>query len=53
MNPKKSIPRTLERCKCLCCTDCAYGDENVSWINCVQRKKLIREHYNKTEVLGV
>ncbi len=53
MNPKKSIPRTLESCKCLCCTDCAYYNENVSWTDCKQRNKLIKEHYYKEGRLGI
>lgn len=54
MDLKKSIPKTLASCTCLCCTDCAYYDKNVLiWIYCEQRNKLIREQYNKKGVLGV
>lgn len=53
MNPKKSIPKTLASCTYLCCTDCAYYDKDVSWTDCEQRNKLIREQYNKKGVLGV
>lgn len=47
VNLKKSIPETLASCKCLCCTDCGFYDENVSWENCVERNKLIRKQLNK------
>jgi len=53
MNSKKSIPKTLDRCKCLCCTDCGYYDVNISWLNCPHRNELIRKHYNKAGTLGV
>jgi len=53
LNPKKSIPKTLASCTCLCCTDCGYYDKNVLWEDCPQRNKLIQEQYNKKGVLGV
>ncbi len=60
-NLKKSIPKTLASCKCLCCTDCVYYvDENTSMFNCEQKQKLIREQevkrreqLNKIGILGV
>ena len=53
MNLNKVIPKTINQCKCLCCSDCAYYDKDISWTNCEQRNKLIREQYNKKGVLGV
>lgn len=53
MNTKKSIPETLASCKCLCCTDCAYGDECTPWTDCKQRNKLVDEYNYGRGKLGV
>lgn len=53
MDTKKSIPKTLASCKCLCCTDCGYYNEDESWTDCEQRQKLIREQNYKMGKLGV
>ncbi len=58
MNPKKAIPIKLEACNCLCCTDCAFGDESsinqTTFVqDCDQRYKLIRERNYKLGRLGI
>lgn len=50
MNPKKVIPMTKGQCRCLCCSDCSYYDENVSYIDCGRRNYL---YYFKEGKLGV
>lgn len=53
MNPNKVISKTIEICTYTYCSDCAYYDKNISWTDCEQRNKLIKEHYYKEGRLGV
>ena len=53
MNPFKIIPKTIGQCKCMCCSDCAYYDEKISWEGCVQRNKLSNKYNYKQGKLGV
>ena len=53
LNPKKVIPKTIGQCKCLCCSDCEYYDEDVLWTGCEQRNKLTREYSYRRGKLGV